>query len=81
MLDVAAFLVQAAEQLVDDPVARAALPFSALGDGLEVVGVVALGDEHVGVVSREAVVLHEAGALLVRQLRAGAASGHPRKPA
>jgi hypothetical protein len=41
--DVLAFLVQAAEQLVDDPVGGQ-LAVAALGDRLEIVGALALGD-------------------------------------
>jgi hypothetical protein len=64
-----AFLVEAAEQFVDHPVGRRlAIAFwivEPLDDLLEIVGGGALGDEHASVISRQAVLIHEAVLLFV----------------
>jgi aspartyl/glutamyl-tRNA(Asn/Gln) amidotransferase B subunit len=66
--DALALLVQAAEQFVDHPV-RGLLRFAALYRRLEIIRSLALGHEHIGVVSRKAEGFDEARALLVRKLR------------
>ena len=77
--DVLALLVEAAGQLVDDPVGRG-LGVAPLGHRLEIVGQALLGDQHVGVVGRQAVLGGEARLLVVRQLRQMLPSAHRHRP-
>ena len=71
--DVPAFLVEPAGQLVDHPVGGqlgvAGLVRELRQHGFEEVGALALGDQHAGVVGRQAEVGDEARLLLVRQFR------------
>ncbi len=73
-------LLRRPRELVDHPVRRG-LGVAALGHRLEIVGGLALGDEHVGVVGRQAEVGDETRLLGVRQFRQAAWRARRRSPA
>ena len=66
--DALAFLVQAAEQLIDDPI-RSLLGIAPLGHCLEIIRGLLFGDEHVGIVGRKPEGFDEPRPLLIGNLR------------